>query len=75
MKIIDEISIYCTEIADVKTFMKIINGHDKRYMLNPEMMALTKNIDEAFAHVAIDTALYGVVNGWDPSLYLKKNVK
>ena len=39
------------------------------------MMVLTENIYESFAHISINSALYGVVNRGDTALYLEKDIE
>ena len=36
---------------------------------------LAEHIDEAFAHIAIDAALYGIINGWHSFLDFEKNIE
>ena len=44
-------------------------------MLNAQVVVLTEDVDEAFAHVSVDATLYGVVDWRYAALYLKKDIK
>ena len=59
------------EITDIESFSIVVNGHNKRMMLNAELMIFTKDINETLTHISIDAALNRIVNGWNTTLYLK----
>lgn len=63
------------QIADIQVSLISIQGHNQRNVLDVQVMVLTKDVDETLAHVAIDAALYGVVDWRYPTLYLEENVK
>ena len=44
-------------------------------MYDAEVMAFAKDINEAFAHIAIDAALDGIIDGRNAPFHLKENVK
>lgn len=44
-------------------------------MYDAEVMAFAKDINEAFAHVAINTALDRVIDGRNAPFHLKENIE
>ena len=44
-------------------------------MHDTKVMMCTKYVNETFAHITVDTALNGVVNGGDAALYFEKNIE
>ncbi len=62
-------------IANVKFPICIIKWHDKRNMLNMQMIMFTENSNKSFAHISIDPTLDGVVDRRYLALYLEKDVE
>ena len=56
------------KITYVKVVMIIIERHNERYMHNSKLIVFAENINEAFAHISIDTTLNGIVDGGDTTL-------
>lgn len=44
-------------------------------MFNAKLVALAKNINEAFTHIAINAALDGVINRWNVSFDFKEDIE
>ena len=63
------------EIIDIEAFSIVVNGHNKRMMLNAELMIFTKDINKTFTHISIYTTLDWVVDWWDSAFNLKENIK
>ena len=63
------------EDINVKSLLDIIQWHDERYIFYSEIILFTENINQPFTHVAINTALDGVIDGRDAPFYFKENVK
>ena len=63
------------QVADIQSLRTVIQRHNQRNVLDAQVMVLTKDVDETFAHVAIDAALYRVVDWRHAALYLKKDIK
>lgn len=63
------------QVADIQSLRTVIQRHNQRNVLDAQVMVLTKDVDETLAHVAIDAALYGVVDWRYAALYLKKDIK
>ena len=61
--------------TDVHAVMGIVEGHDEGDVHDAQTMVAAEDADEALAHVAVDAALHGVVNGWHSTLHLEKNVE
>ena len=54
---------------------KIIKWHDEGNVFNAELVALAKNINEAFTHIAINAALDRVINRRNAPFHLKKDIE
>ena len=63
------------KIRYVQLIADIIQWHKEGDVLDAEMIVFAENINQPFAHVAIDTALDGVINRGNPPFHLKKNIK
>ena len=62
-------------IANIGILLVLVKRHNERYVLNVKFVMFAKDINQSFTYIAIDTALYGVVNRGDASLNLKEDVK
>ena len=63
------------KIRYVQLIADIIQWHNEGDVLDAEMIMFTENINQPFAHVAIDTALDGVIDRGNATFYFKENVK
>ena len=75
MKIIYYVSECCMDIGDVHIFFIIINWHYKGNVFDTKLIVFAEYINETFAHVSINTALYRVINGGHFPLYFEKNIE
>lgn len=63
------------KVVRIHSFVIFIKRHDERNMHNPKIVMFTEDINEAFTHISINSALDGVIDRRNAPLHLKEDVE
>lgn len=63
------------KVANVETFMIIIQRHDEGDVFDAEVMVFAKDINEALAHIAVNATLDRISNRGNAPFHLKEDVE